>query len=59
MADPIMLDTSPLGKLAHPTRKPDIDAWFDAVMISGRVLIIPEIADYEVRREFELSGLTR
>ena len=59
MADPIMLDSSPLGKLAHPTRKPDIDGWFNAILAAGRVLIVPEVADYEVRREFLLAGLAR
>ncbi len=56
---PLVLDTGPLGKIAHPRRRPDIAAWFDAVTGSSRPIYLPEIANYEVRRNFLLEDLTR
>jgi predicted nucleic acid-binding protein len=57
MNRPIVLDTGPLGKIAHPRRNPEISAWYRRLLASGVTLIIPELADYEVRRELLLSGL--
>jgi len=45
-----MLDSGPLGRLAKKDPRPDILEWCDQVVRSGRELIIPEIADYEIRR---------
>lgn len=56
---PLVLDTGPLGKIAHPRRRPDIAAWFDAVTSSSRSIYLPEIADYEVRRNFLLEDLSQ
>ena len=53
----IVLDTGPLGKIAHPRRNREITAWFDHLLASGFTIILPEIADYEVRREFLLADL--
>ena len=50
MTEPVMLDSSPLGRLANAHAAPDIVAWHDAMLDAGRILIVPEIADYEVRR---------
>ena len=55
----IVLDTGPLGKIAHPRRNPEVTAWFDHLLAAGYRVILPEIADYEVRRELLLAGLTR
>ena len=52
-----MLDTGPLGKLAHPRRHPDVDEWFTATLAAGVQIIVPEIADYELRRNMLLTGL--
>ncbi|HWE97350.1 MAG TPA: PIN domain-containing protein [Tepidisphaeraceae bacterium] len=52
-----MLDTSPLGKLAHPRPHAEIAQWFDSLVLRGFPVIIPEIADYEVRREFLAARL--
>jgi predicted nucleic acid-binding protein len=49
-----MLDSSPLGRLANARAAVDIVGWHDAMLNAGRVLIIPEIADYEVRRSLLL-----
>lgn len=55
---PVVLDSGPLGKLAHPLRNREMAEWFEYHMSVGTRLIIPEIADYEVRRSFLLEGLT-
>jgi predicted nucleic acid-binding protein len=46
-----MLDTGPLGMLCHPRPNPDFAAWFTNLIRSGREIFVPEIADYELRRE--------
>lgn len=59
MNQTVVLDTGPLGKIAHPRRNPEVTAWFDHLLDAGFTVILPEIADYEVRRELLLAGLTR
>ncbi len=59
MFRPIMLDATPLGKLAHPKRSPEIKLWHEQLLLVGTEVIIAEIADYEVRREFILRGLVK
>lgn len=56
---PLLIDAGPLGRIAHPRRQPDIDAWFEALLASARPVYLPEIADYEVRRSFLLEDLSR
>jgi predicted nucleic acid-binding protein len=54
MTDAIVLDSTPLGILCHPRNPPKVMAcrqWVDDCLAAGRRVIIPEIADYEVRRE--------
>lgn len=55
----VVLDAGPLGKIAHPRRNAEIAAWFDHLLAAGFTVILPEIADYEVRRELLLAGLSR
>ena len=50
MTRPIILDTGPLGRIAHPRPNKEIATWFRQVLASGNVVMIPEIADYELRR---------
>jgi hypothetical protein len=55
----IILDTGPLGLLTNPkkTQEPRaITHWALAMMTAGHRLIVPAIADYEVRRELERVG---
>jgi len=55
----ILLDTSPLSVLTQPTAtsiRRDVDAWVTKRFRAGDRLIIPEIADYEVRRELLRAG---
>jgi hypothetical protein len=59
MVGPIILDTGPLGRIAHPRRNPDITSWLEELPRSGAVVFLPEIADYELRRNLLLEGLTR
>lgn len=55
----IMLDTSPLGMLAHPSPRPEISLWSKKVNNAGYLLVIPAIADYEVRRNLILENRTK
>ena len=54
MSAAVVLDSTPLGILCHPRNPPQAVAcrqWVDDLLAAGRRVIIPEIADYEVRRE--------
>lgn len=53
----IVLDTGPLGKIAHPRPNRDVADWLKRVVASGALVIIPEIADYELRRNLLLEGM--
>jgi predicted nucleic acid-binding protein len=60
LTDRIALDTSPLSLLSHPNehepRVKEIRDWLEAHLAAGTVIFIPEIADYEVRRELLRLG---
>jgi hypothetical protein len=50
----IVLDAGPLGLLTNPNNSPQPQAcraWLASLRTAGRRVIVPEIADYEVRRE--------
>ena len=50
----LVLDSGPLGLLsnpAHSTKSQEIREWAEARLTAGHRLVVPEIADYEVRRE--------
>jgi predicted nucleic acid-binding protein len=54
MSDAVVLDATPLGILCHPRNPPPARAcrqWVDDLVAAGRRVLLPEIADYEVRRE--------
>ena len=54
MSDAVVLDSTPLGILCHPRNPPPVMAcrqWIDDLLAANRRVILPEIADYEVRRE--------
>jgi len=57
MTERVMLDTGPLGRIAHANARPDIIVWFRRVLDSGAEVIVPEICDYELRRSLLLNGL--
>jgi predicted nucleic acid-binding protein len=55
----IVLDWTPLGALANPrmtNRTRAAYAWLAALPAAGHTFIVPEIADYEVRRELLRLG---
>jgi predicted nucleic acid-binding protein len=54
MSRVIVLDTSPLGMLANPFRATpgtDILRWTHDQVQAGHRLVVPAVADYELRRE--------
>ena len=51
MSFAVVLDTNTLGLLVSPGKHPDCLAWLDRMRQAGHIFIIPEIADYELRRE--------
>jgi predicted nucleic acid-binding protein len=58
----ILLDSGPLGMAAHPKAEGitrDCQRWLNTLLRQGERIAIPEIADYEVRRELIRAGLTR
>ena len=66
MSEVALLDTGPLGLVTNPWRSQRSVAyaqWVQALVARGRRVIVPEIADYEVRRELlranKVSGLAR
>lgn len=62
----VLLDAGPLGLVTNPKRSPHSTAcanWLQRLLAEGCRVIVPEIADYEVRRELlraeKLLGLKR
>lgn len=53
----ILLDTHPLSKVTHPKLDP-IQQWLLCLQETETIIRVPEIADYELRREL-LRGLRR
>jgi predicted nucleic acid-binding protein len=50
----VLLDAGPLGLLTNPNNNPQAiacRAWMASLRAAGRQVIVPEITDYEVRRE--------
>ncbi|MEG4330209.1 nucleic acid-binding protein [Microcoleus sp. herbarium5] len=58
----IILDSGPLGMVTNPQAKPpylECQLWLDCLLQNGEIVILPEIADYEVRRELIRAGKER
>jgi hypothetical protein len=55
----VLLDSTPLGVLSHPDRSEPLVDWVEALSTAGTRIGIPEIADYEVRRELLRAGKVR
>jgi predicted nucleic acid-binding protein len=56
----ILLDSGPLGMVINPKAKGiplDCQMWLKSILQRGGKVAIPEIADYEVRRELIRAGL--
>lgn len=60
MSHIVCIDTGVLGYLTHPraNEKKDCMAWLKSLLYSGWTICIPEIADYELRREYLLNNST-
>jgi predicted nucleic acid-binding protein len=55
----VLLDSGPLGLLCHSRRSAVTVAckqWLASLLAAGRRVIVPEITDYEVRRELLRIG---
>lgn len=55
----VVLDTTPLGLLSQKKGIPEADAcraWAAGLDLIGCLFFVPEIADYELRREFVRQG---
>jgi predicted nucleic acid-binding protein len=66
VSEVVLLDAGPLGLVTNPRRSQQSVAcaqWVQALVARGSRVIVPEIADYEVRRELlranRVSGLAR
>jgi predicted nucleic acid-binding protein len=59
MTDVVLLDAGPLGMVSHPRASVDIVEWLARLVSSGIEVMIPEVADYEVRRELLRAGRKR
>jgi predicted nucleic acid-binding protein len=58
----LLLDTGPLGMVTNPKASGitlQCQLWLEAQVRQGTVILIPEIADYEVRRELLRIGKQR
>jgi predicted nucleic acid-binding protein len=57
----VFLDTGPLGMVSNPRGKPTAERcrqWVKDLSAAGVRVVVPEIADYEVRRELIRNGAT-
>ena len=55
----ILLDSSPLGTLSNPAQTPEVIAisvWAADCDDAGHTLYVPEVIDYEIRRELLRAG---
>jgi predicted nucleic acid-binding protein len=56
----ILLDTGPLGILVHPRISQECQDWLEDILLKEYRVVLPEIADYELRRELlRLNNLAR
>ena len=59
MANVVLLDAGPLGMISHPRPSHEIAAWLATLISSGVEVVVPEVADYEVRRELLRAGRSK
>jgi predicted nucleic acid-binding protein len=61
VARAVLLDTGPLGLASNPrgsTESRECNQWLASILQGGGLVYVPEIADYEVRRELLRAGKT-
>ena len=51
-----LLDTGILGQLVHPRPNKLLRLWTEELLLRGASIVIPEISDYELRRNLVLEG---
>ena len=59
MSRVVLLDSGPLGMVTNPRATPlalECQLWLDSLEPKGYKVMLPEIADYEVRRELLRAG---
>ena len=62
MSRVVLLDAGPLRLVTNPKRSPaslECTRWLQGLLNAGVRVIIPEIADYEIRRELLRANKTR
>jgi predicted nucleic acid-binding protein len=58
----VVLDTGVLGLVTHPSKKlepRDCKEWLETLLHKGASVYVPEIADYELRRELLRLDMSR
>jgi predicted nucleic acid-binding protein len=58
----VVLDAGPLGMATNPRASPlclECQTWLESLLRHGRSVVVPEISDYEVRRELLRAGKVR
>lgn len=58
----VLLDSGPLGLVTNPKAGPEADAcklWLRGLPRQGHLALVPEITDYEIRRELRLHAKVR
>lgn len=58
----VLLDTGPLGLVTHPnaaTKNAQAARWLRDLLTAGIAVRVPEICDYELRRELLRAGKAR
>lgn len=61
MSRVVLLDSGPLGLVTNPRLSPkslECADWLQDLLAGGAEVVVPEIADYEVRRELLRAGKT-
>lgn len=56
MSRAVLLDTHPLSQVTHPKVNPLVQQWLQSLGKTETVIRVPEIADYELRRELLRQG---
>ncbi len=57
MIERVVLDTGPLGMVTNPKWNKAALEWFKTMLASDCDVLIPEIADYELRRNMVLENM--
>lgn len=59
--DVYILDSGPFSLATHPKFSPDsakLKAWLASALVSGARVVVPEVVEFEVRRELIRAGKT-